>query len=150
MKTHIQETLEQSLTEDEDIPLADGFEVAFLGVARQFNTPFAVYDRIKCLAILMDQGMDLSDAEEYMAFNTEGAWVGKNTPAFLHPSPDEWAQEQAKIVILMSNKVNALREILEILVNFVSPQLAKNEEQLNLCLEAVEAAQKLVQTEGFE
>ena len=27
--------------------------------------------------------MSYEEAEEYMAFNTEGAWVGEHTPAFL-------------------------------------------------------------------
>ena len=144
MKTHIQETLEQSLTEDETIPLADGFEAAFLGVARQFNKPFAIYDRVRCLAILMEQGMDLSDAEEFMSFNTEGAWVGENTPAFLHPAPDEWGENQAKLLILMASKINVLHTLLSVLVEFVSPQLARDEQQMALCLEAIETAQKLI------
>jgi hypothetical protein len=144
MKTYIQETLEQSLADDETVHLADGFEVAFIGVARQFNKPFAVYDRIKCLAVLMEQGMELHEAEEYMSFNTEGAWVGENTPAFLNPAPNEWEAKQAKMLILMANKVNVMHTLLSILVDFVSPQLARDEQQMALCLEAIAAAQKLI------
>jgi hypothetical protein len=44
MKT-IQEKVDELIGEDESILLADGFDSAFIGVARQFNTPFAVYDR---------------------------------------------------------------------------------------------------------
>jgi hypothetical protein len=144
MKTNIQETLENSLSDDETIPLADGFEMAFLGVARQFNTPFAVYDRNRCLAILLEQGLDLEAAEEYMSFNTEGAWVGENTPAFLHPAPDEWGENQETLLALMSSKVKIMHTLLSVLVEFVSPQLAQNQQQMNICLEAIEAANNLI------
>lgn len=70
--------------DDENIMLANGFEDAFLGIARQFNRPpFAVYSRNKCIEILIESGMDECDAEEYFAFNIEGAYVGDSTPAFM-------------------------------------------------------------------
>jgi Tol biopolymer transport system component len=65
-----------------DILIADGFEEAFIGVAYQFNTPIAVFDRDKCIEIL-SRNMSLEDAEEYFEFNTQGAYVGENTPAFI-------------------------------------------------------------------
>ena len=68
--------------EDEPIILADGFESAFIGVAHQFTTSFAVYDRKKCIEILM-KDMTSEEAEEYFEFNVQGAYVGENTPAFL-------------------------------------------------------------------
>jgi hypothetical protein len=72
------------LADDEEITLADGFEDAFLGVARQFGKPFAIYDREKCIDILVNRdGMSHEEAEEYFQFNVEGAWVGESTPAFL-------------------------------------------------------------------
>ncbi len=68
---------------DPDILLADGFEDALLGYVQQFNTMMALYDREKCIAILMERdGMDEEGAEEFFDFNVVGAWVGKNTPAF--------------------------------------------------------------------
>lgn len=90
MKTRIQETIEECLADDENIILADGFESCFVGIARQFGKPFAVYDRNSCIIELMEQEMSQEEAEEYMSFNTEGAWVGENTPAFLtRPYDDE-------------------------------------------------------------
>jgi hypothetical protein len=72
------------LADDEEITLADGFEDAFLGIARQFGKPFALYDREKCIDILVNRdGMSDEEAEEYFQFNVEGAWVGENTPMFL-------------------------------------------------------------------
>ena len=80
----IQEEIENKLTDGETIQLADGFEDAFIGIARQFGKPFAVYDRQKCIDILVERDeMSYEDAEEYFQFNVEGAWVGENTPAFL-------------------------------------------------------------------
>lgn len=69
--------------EDEPIILADGFESAFIGVAHQFTTAFAVYDRKKCIEILM-KDMTSEEAEDYFDFNVRGAYVGENTPAFLN------------------------------------------------------------------
>jgi hypothetical protein len=79
-------TLQQKINdylEDESILLADGFDEAFIGVARQFTNIFAVYDREKCIEILTANGITEDEAEEYFQFNVEGAYVGESTPAFL-------------------------------------------------------------------
>jgi hypothetical protein len=66
---------------DEKILLADGFEDALIGYGEQFNKTFAVYDRSKCIQIIMDRdGMTLE--EEYFEFNVVGAYVGDLTPCF--------------------------------------------------------------------
>jgi hypothetical protein len=78
----IKEAIEEFLSEDEEILLADGFEGAFVGIARQFNKPFAVYSYDKCIQIL-EESMDIEEAVEYFSYNVEGAWVGENTPAFI-------------------------------------------------------------------
>lgn len=80
--TKIQNTIESCLCEDQEIQLADGFEDAFVGIATQFNKTFAVYDRAKCIDILV-KDMSHDEAEEYFQFNVEGAYVGENTPAFI-------------------------------------------------------------------
>lgn len=64
--------------------LADGFEEAFAGWFKRAGQPdVCVYDRQKCIQILMRQRMTRDEAEEYFEFNVEGAWVGEGTPAFL-------------------------------------------------------------------
>lgn len=71
---------------DEGVLLADGFEDAFVGVARRFGwtQDVAVYDLEKCLRILMDRdGMDHFGALEWIEYNVLGAWVGDQTPIFL-------------------------------------------------------------------
>ena len=74
--------------EYEGLILADGFEDAFMGVVEQFSCePIAVYDRQKCINILMERdGMSWEGAMEFFDFNVQGAWVGKRTPMFFTPS----------------------------------------------------------------
>ena len=65
-----------------DALLMDGFEDALIGYATQFTKPpLALYDRDKCIRILMDRdGMTYDEADEFFCVNCEGAWVGENTP----------------------------------------------------------------------
>lgn len=67
---------------------ADGFESALLGVGNQFGSSghldIAVYSFSKCVDVLMDRdGMDYSEAIEYMDFNVLGAYLGPGMPVFL-------------------------------------------------------------------
>ncbi len=64
--------------------LADGFDNALVGIARQFTKIVALYDYSTCVKILMKRdGMTQGDAIEFMEYNVLGAWVGENTPAFV-------------------------------------------------------------------
>lgn len=81
-KEELNQVVEEVLGEDETIMLADGFEDAFIGVGRQFNRPFAIYDRGFCIDILMED-MSNEEAEEYFEFNVQGAYVGESTPVFV-------------------------------------------------------------------
>ena len=64
--------------------LADGFEDAIIGLGSRFTYPVAVYDRRKCIKILIARdGMTPEEAEEYFGVNVEGAYVGEHTPIFL-------------------------------------------------------------------
>ncbi len=72
----------------EDYPemiLFDGLEDAVIGIARQFaKDPLLVYDRDKCIEILIERdGMSFDEAEEYFQFNTEGLWAGEGTPLIM-------------------------------------------------------------------
>jgi hypothetical protein len=72
-----------------DALLADGFEDAILGIVERVGQPaIVIYDREKCIEILMADGTDREEAEEYFEFNTSGAWVGNGTPGFLVRLPD--------------------------------------------------------------
>jgi len=80
---NLKEKLYEIIGEDYSILLADGLDEAFIGIGWQFNTPLAVYDRDKCMEILESQGMTTEEAQEYFYFNTQGAYVGEQTPIFL-------------------------------------------------------------------
>ena len=80
---NLKEKLDEHIGDDYSILLADGLDEAFIGIGWQFNTPFAVYDRDKCMEILESQGMTPEEAQEYFYFNTQGAYVGEQTPIFL-------------------------------------------------------------------
>lgn len=77
--------VERLLEIEEDVIFADGFDDAIIGLAVQYTKkPVVVYDRAKCIKILMKQDrISHEDAEDYFCFNTECAWVGEQTPMFL-------------------------------------------------------------------
>jgi hypothetical protein len=77
---------------EETVLLADGFEDALVGIAQVFTAYVAIYDREKCVEILVTRdGMDREEAEEYFEFNVQGASVGENTPGFLVWKADDRA-----------------------------------------------------------
>lgn len=68
---------------NEEALAADGFEGAVIGHVQVFNKYLVLYDREKCIQILMDRdGMKHMEAEEYFNFNVVGSFVGEHTPAF--------------------------------------------------------------------
>ena len=69
---------------NEEMLFADGYEDALIGYVERFGMePIALYDRNKCIQILMKRdGMSFEEASEFFAFNTIGAWMGDSTPAF--------------------------------------------------------------------
>jgi len=64
--------------------LADGYEDALVGYVESFGSPpVALYNRDKCIQILMNRdAMEEEEAIEFFEFNTLGAGMGANTPAF--------------------------------------------------------------------
>jgi len=66
-----------------DALFADGLEDAVIGYVERFGMePIALYDREKCIKILISEGMSEEEAEEHFGFNIIGGWVGEGTPAF--------------------------------------------------------------------
>ncbi len=65
--------------------LADGLEGALVGYTVNHHHPIvAVYDIGKCIQILVERdGMSYEDADEFLSFNTLGAYVGENGPIFV-------------------------------------------------------------------
>ena len=69
---------------DPDALFMDGFDEAIIGFFTRCGQPLVVvYDRRKCIEVLKGD-MSEDEAEEYLSFNCEGAWVGDRTPAILH------------------------------------------------------------------
>ena len=70
---------------NEEALLADGFEEALVGICeRAGQDPIAVYDRAKCLNILISRdGMSKEEAQEYFEYNVLGSNMGENTPGFI-------------------------------------------------------------------
>jgi hypothetical protein len=67
-----------------EVSLAQGFDEAIIGIGWQFTQPMVVYDREKCIQVLMERdGMSREDADEFFDFNVSGAYVGKDTPVFV-------------------------------------------------------------------
>lgn len=65
--------------------LADGLEAALVGITANHHHPHvAVYDTAKCVQVLVERdGMTEEEAEEFLEFNTYGAYVGPNGPLFV-------------------------------------------------------------------
>lgn len=81
VKAEKREALERLAEENPEALLLDGFEEAFVGIARRCGQPsLAVYDRATCVSILCKQGLSEEQAEEHFEFNVAGAWVGEHTP----------------------------------------------------------------------
>ncbi len=60
-------------------------DVAIVGIAQRINFgPVVVYDRDKLVAAFAEDGMSLEEADEWVSFNVEGAYVGERTPVILH------------------------------------------------------------------
>ena len=78
---------------------ADGgaYDEGFIGIGfQQYKGPIAVYDREKWIEALAadfasnptEDSDPYEDAVEWFSFNTEGSWVGDNTPIILAKFPD--------------------------------------------------------------
>lgn len=65
--------------------LADGLEDALVGYTVNHHHPVvAVYDIDKCVKVLVERdGMKPEDADEFLSFNTLGAYVGENGPLYV-------------------------------------------------------------------
>ena len=81
-KTSIFEAIEEL---NPDALLADGLERALVGVTvNHHHAHCAVYDIQKCIEVLVSRdGMTHEDADEFLSFNTLGAYVGPNGPLFV-------------------------------------------------------------------
>ena len=68
--------------EFQEILFAEGYDEAILGVARQFDKMFVLYDYRKVMEIIQ-RDIPADEAQEYFEENMLGAWMGEATPAYL-------------------------------------------------------------------
>ena len=64
--------------EEEEILIADGFDNAVIGI--DVSSMRLIYSVEKCINILIEQGMDMTEAVEYFEFNVSGSYVVEKTP----------------------------------------------------------------------
>ncbi len=73
-----------SIFEDADLLVMDGYDDCIVGIVEQFGRPpIACYDKQKVLAKLQNDGMSYDEAYEFWCFNQVDAWLGESTPCFL-------------------------------------------------------------------
>lgn len=77
-------TIDELAEQNPEALTADGFEDAIIGVTVNHHHPMVVvYDYRRCVEILVSQGMTDEEAEEYLSFNTLGAYVGEHGPLYM-------------------------------------------------------------------
>lgn len=83
---NIRDQILEDYGEDAETMLfADGFDDAIVGVGNVFGGKLcAIYDTDLVLKQCMKDGMRYDEALEYFDFNIAGAYVGEQTPIFIH------------------------------------------------------------------
>jgi len=69
------------LGDDSHALFADGFDDAIIGV--ELDMEKIIYDKDKMVDILVEEGMDPTDAIEHLEYNVWGAYVGVHTPLYI-------------------------------------------------------------------
>ena len=60
------------------------FDHCIIGIASRCGMPASVvYDRDKIMELLQAEGMSHEEADEYISYNIEGAYVGETTPLIM-------------------------------------------------------------------
>lgn len=91
----------------DEVVIADGLSDAFVGLAQvgSKSKTVAVYDSVKIIRILIEQGLTQDEAVEYYEYNILGAYVGEATPIYLIPVdrecwtfklPDDFPKKKTK------------------------------------------------------
>jgi len=83
---NIRDQILEDYGEDAETMLfADGFDDAIVGVGNVFGGKLcAIYDTDLIVKQCMKDGMEYDEALEFFDFNIAGAYVGQQTPIFIH------------------------------------------------------------------
>ena len=79
-------THQEIIEYNEEALTCDGFDEAIIGMAERINLgPVVAYSVTKIIEILITRdNMSFEEAHEYFSFNIIQAWMGENTPIFIH------------------------------------------------------------------
>ena len=85
----ILEQVDEMLDKDQKITQFPDFKGALIGWAYPWdssgNRPLRlIYSASKCLDIMVDEGMSHEEALEWLSINTEGGYLGVDTPIIMH------------------------------------------------------------------
>jgi hypothetical protein len=77
--------IQDAIADNETMLMADGLEDALVGVTmNHHHATVFVYDYDLCIKVLVDRdGMSEEEADEFLQFNTLGAYVGDDGPLFV-------------------------------------------------------------------
>ena len=63
------------------------YDECIIGIGARFHDgPLAIYSWERILAVLMKDGMDEEEAQEWFNFNVIGGWNGPGTPIYVNES----------------------------------------------------------------
>lgn len=63
------------------------YDECIIGIGARFHDgPLAIYSWERILAVLMKDGMDEEEAQEWFNFNIIGGWNGPGTPIYVNES----------------------------------------------------------------
>lgn len=72
------------LIQDEGLVTWDDCDEAIVGIVSRCGMgTLVLYDRDKLVEVFIGKGMTHSEAEEWVSFNIEGAYVGDETPMIM-------------------------------------------------------------------
>lgn len=72
------------LIQDEGLVTWDDCDEAIVGIVSRCGMgTLVLYDRDKLVEVFIGKGMTHSEAEEWVSFNIEGAYVGEKTPMIM-------------------------------------------------------------------
>jgi|TARA_R110000744_G_scaffold110231_8_gene208003 hypothetical protein len=73
----------------DDLLFADNYDSAIIGVAIGFDSERVIYDVQKMIEAGVKDGMSYDESQEWLEYNTFGAYVGENTPIYMERCVDD-------------------------------------------------------------
>ena len=107
---------------------ADGFDKAIIGFAEEWiEVPRVIYSKAKMQDILIEEGMSVEEALEYLEFNVWGAYVGEGTPIYANDLSGTTRQEVEYVLDLYAGGDGGDNAPVWALPSEDSPQLSESD-----------------------